>query len=179
MIGKLAFYFFGIVVALSPMHALAEDGVLERIQQFMYVLENNPMFSISRDYDRYNEGEMAIAEKLCGPSLALPANERKLCSDLAAAQYANSSTAPSLFLLWLRTKLPGRPVVNIMKIEWEPRCSQYAILAKLDNATVAFSLFDAGDSYHPLDIKSLNGQDIWDILNDDMRNGLSVSRLLK
>lgn len=179
MILKIATGVLLIVMAFRPSPTLAGDGFVERIERFLMILESNPSYRISHDYDLYGEGEMIIDDKVCGERPGLSAEERNLCADLASRRFQEDNATPSLLLLWLRTKLPKNPTITVLEVEWKQRYSRHVITTKLDETIVIFNFYNEGPSYSPLDVQSINGVNILDILEQDIQDGLSVSVLLE
>lgn len=174
---KIALWVLSVAMTLIPSPVLAREGILERIERFLEILESSPSYFNSQYYDFF-EGELTIVEKLCGDDLELPIKDRKLCADLRNERFHENSDAPSLLLLWLHTKLPTNPTISILKAECNSRFSQCNIAVKLDNIIAVFHLFDTGSSHSPLVVYSINGVYILDILDKDIQNGLTASSLL-
>lgn len=167
-----------VATFFCPFPSLAGDEIISRIERFINVFESNQSYYVSRDYDLYGEGEMYICEKLCGNDINLSDKERNLCIYLINKRLHEDSDTPSLLLLWLRTKLPKHPKITILHIEFMPRYAQSRIMARLDDTFVVFNLFNEGESYHPMDIQSINGVNLMELIDMDMENGLSISSLL-
>lgn len=168
-----------IAMALDPPSSLAGCEIQERIERFMHILESNPSYYISNNYNLYGEGEMYIGERLCDENRKLSSKEKNLCADLRNRRFQEDSDVPSLLLLWLRTKLPKSPTITILNDEWMSRNTQRRVKVRLDNTLVIFNIFNEGESYNPMDIQSIDGVNLLDMIDDDIRNGLSVSELLK
>ena len=178
MIRKIALGIFLVFIPLNVSPSLAGDEIVEQIERFMKILETNPNYYISREYDLYGEGEMYIGERLCGEDLKLSINEKTLCAELRSKRFQEDSDVPSLLLLWLRTKLPKDPAITVLKVEWMQRYAQHQIKVRLDDTLVVFNLFNMATSYNPMDIQSINGVNLIDLIDEDIRNGLSISTLL-
>jgi len=175
---RIALIILFLIIILYPLNSLAEDEIQKRIERFMSILESNPSYYISHDYDLYGEGEMYIGERLCGEEVKLSIKERTLCVDLRNKRFREDHDVPSLLLLWLCAKLPKDPTITILHTEWMPQYAQHRIKAKLDDTLVVFNLFNEGESYNPMDIQSINGVNLIDLIDEDIRNGLSISTLL-
>ena len=173
---RLGFVLAALV--LCPGHAWAGDEIAGRIERFMEVLKSNPSYFSSQEYD-FAEGEMTVVEKLCGDDLVLPDEERTLCNNLGDARLQDVRDAPSLLLVWLRTKLPENPAVSVSRIDNEPRYSRRRITARLDDTNVVFDFYDIDPSYKPLVVSRINGVPVLDILDRDIKNGLSIRSLLQ
>lgn len=165
-------------LVLCPSPALARNNTLERIENFLEVLESNPSYLVSQEYD-FSEMELAFVERLCGDDRDISAKERALCDDLRKKRFQDNSSAPSLYLLWLRRKLPKSHLVTALNIAKNPQDAHHVITVNIENVIVVFNLYNISKSFQPLVVRSINGKDIFDIVDQDIKNGLSISTLLK
>lgn len=177
MKGKISGFLL-IALTLFPAPALAVDKISARIEQFLTVIDSNPSYLMSQHYD-FLERETILVEKLCGDDVHIPQRERKLCEDIKDQRLSDSSEAPSLLLLWLGEKLPKKPIITIIKNEHRSKNHCDIITAKLNNIVIVFEIYDINLSYNPMVVRSINGKPLVDIIDKDIKDGLSVSSLLK
>lgn len=163
------------VVALLPWagHCQEDAGVL--LREFVATLDRGPVLA---DANRYvgPETEWQLEKMVCLEMGWEPLGWH--CVHLTRIRADNDQKSPSLYLSWLRTKLPRDPAITILDVETHLESpQQYQLIrARLDEVEVLFfrnlNLHLEGP-FGELHVREIDGVKVKTLLERDRENGFT------
>jgi len=168
-----------ILFFLSSMVCFAEP-IPEDVKHFMKLLSRDVQPTLS-DYNKFYgqgaEDEIRLRLEICKNKGWTPPLNNKICLDYIARMDKDPEHTTSLYLAWLRTKLPSSPLVKIHKIENKRNgrmIDHDLIYASLNNVEVVFDRTAGStslDQFGLIGIYLINGIYVSELLERDFNNG--------
>lgn len=175
---KLLVFAF-VIFLLLPVRLYAGeiDGDLK---EFMGRLSAQPGPTLTDYYEFYGENsdnELKLELYECQKNKLTPPETDQRCQDYIRNREARKSQAKSLFLNWLKTKLPLSAEIKIFKIEktrGEATVEYDRIYVLLDRNMVEFYR-TVGDKinikqFGRISVSKINGVSVEDLLEKDLKN---------
>ncbi|MDD5224656.1 MAG: hypothetical protein PHE84_11775 [bacterium] len=143
-------------------------------------LSINPGPNLADYYEFYGEsakGELKLEYDQCEKNNLIPPETNQRCQDYVKNREARRNQAKSLFLNWLKIKLPSSPDIQIFKVEkirGEASVEYDRIYVLLDRNMVEFYR-TVGDKinirqFGRISVSKINGVSVEDILANDLKN---------
>ncbi len=167
--GKIIFLILSLIL-LVPTPAVTEHSIYELVYNYFENIRSTPTFANSMKYDG-GEVEMNFLDKVCSNS-----ELDKVCDyDQKCNKYNGiySKTKFSLYLYWIYSKIPTGKEIYIVSstIEKNGDLEYTKITAKINEVVVVFMHDHLKTSpYGLLHIVSINGKEISELLDEDIKN---------
>jgi hypothetical protein len=181
---RILVYTLGILLLSST--AFCSDEASVDIEDFIQCLTKAEVPTLS-DYHRFfgsgAESEIQILHEICKRKRYLPPERHEECLNLIKHREAHRDQTPSLYLLWLKTKLPlGSKLIihDVRQVRREDSFPYELITATLGHANIVF--------FRPLkwkiqfgvvSISKINGIPVKEIFEEDLRNPDIIQELLR
>jgi len=171
-------------LCLSFHSSICFSDSLGDVEEFLQSL-SNPNLS---DYYRFNgqgaETEMQLVFMVCREKGWIPPEQNEKCLQYLRSREADPKNTPSLYMSWLRTKIPKFhriEISGIKRFEGKGTYNYELIFVNLDNSTITFFKTldqDNCGQFGMINVSKINGISVNDLLEHDINEGL-IQNLIK